>query len=283
MLSKRSQLTMIISVLFTLSLACALTGETAEPAVDPVDTVATSVAATLAASEAELPPTETEEALEPDIIFQGVSFAYDDSLADTVNAESIPGEGEPNDPWSIPDHIRFTFSSWVLVDAYHEPTIRIFPVAEFQTINPFIGDRLNGLQDAINAQDLEHEGIIVAEFFNAAQFLLSQAEFIEFKNGNGVRFISQYGQAAYPIGWPHMFYTFQGFTENGQYYISVILPVNHPSLPHPDDVVLDTAFFDNFMNYAVEMETQLSGEIPDSFAPSLRLLDEVVESIRIEG
>ena len=98
-----------------------------------------------------------------------------------------------------------------------------------------------------------------------------------------MRFITQYGQDASPIGWPHLFYAFQGFTDDGLYYISAIFPVNHPSLPLPDDVVMDDPFYDNFMNYLADTQMHLDLQDLDTFVPSMLLLDGVVESILVES
>jgi hypothetical protein len=297
MFSKRSQLLVLITILFSFSLACALTGGASEPNRPDQDAIEAAVAQTLAAdvaassaaepeTEADTllePETEADPLLEPDILFQGISFAFDSSLAENVNAENVPAEGEAGDPWNTSEHVRFTFNNWILADAYHEATIRIFPIEEYKAINNLMADRLTALNEAIDSQDPNHGGIIVAEFFNAAQFFLSKVEFIEFQSGQGVRYITMYGQAAFPIGWPHMFYTFQGITADGKYYVSMVLPVNHPSLPHPDLVTMDNAFFDNFMNYSATTQDQLNGESPESFIPSLILLDDVVESLLVEN
>jgi hypothetical protein len=80
-----------------------------------------------------------------------------------------------------------------------------------------------------------------------------------------------------------MFYTYQGITDDGKYYVSAILPISHPNLPDADSVTIDDAFYDNFMNYVVGMEDQLSTEHPDSFFPTLSLLDAMMESLLVMG
>jgi hypothetical protein len=150
-------------------------------------------------------------------------------------------------------------------------------------VNTNLNDGLDTLQTILDTQPADHDGIGVLDFFNAAQFIRSQVDYRQFQNGRGVRFISQYGQAGGPIGWPDLFYAFQGLTDDGSYYISVILPINHPSLPHPDQVVLDDAFYDNFMTYRAVTQDHLNDQAPDSFQPSLVVLDAVVESLRVEG
>lgn len=285
----RSRIFLFISSLIILSFACTLTGSRGESAEEAVGSIATSVAATQAAEntdpEATWPfqPVEAESPSEPDIIYQGVSFSFDDSLADTVNAEIIAGEGDAaSEFWSTPEHRQFTFINWILVDAFHTPAIRIYPVAEFKAVNSIAGEGLDELMTAISTQ-ADEENLLIVDLFNAAQFIRSQVNYIQFQNGMGVRYISQYGQAASPIGWPNLFFTFQGFTDDGLYYISAILPVNHPSLPHPNNVTMDDAFFDNFMTYADDMNQQLNGENPETFVPSLILIDEIIGSLSVQS
>ena len=290
MQNKRHRIILVISFILFLSLACTLAGSKGEPAVNAENTISTSVAATVAAGDKTSTPTQAVQPTvndsdpDPDVDYQGVSFSFDDTLAGSVNVEIVPGQGDSNDDiWSYPDHRMFSFNSWTLADTFHTPAIRIYPIAEFRAINSYVREALDLLINAVNTQPVDEEGIAVADLFNAAQFIRSQVDYIQFQNGQGVRFLSQYSQAASPIGWPNLFYAFQGFTTDGLYFVSVILPVNHPSLPHPDDVTKDDAFYDNFMTYATNMSIELNGKDPGSFLPSLILLDEMIESLSIAG
>lgn len=285
-----------VSLLAAVTMACAVSLDLGQPTTQPEGHIATSVAATLSSRSAnegqptELPapsptftvhPTVTASPPEPDIVYRGISFSFEPSVALSVNAEQIPGQGDPENPWSTPESIRFTFVGYPLGDTFHEPVIHVYSVDAFKAVNPDVGQRLDHLQGVLDSLPADPE-VGVAHFFNAAQFIRAQEQYLQFQNGSGVRFISQYGQAAGPIGWPHLFYTFQGLTADGRYYVSAILPVTHPSLPEPDDVIMDEAFYDQFMDYAAEKEIQLDGEPADSFQPSLLILDEVMDSLRIE-
>jgi hypothetical protein len=57
-------------------------------------------------------PTQTPA---PDVEFHGVSFSYDPSLAEHVNAEIIPAfEGDEVAFWMVlPEHIQFTYVEYV--------------------------------------------------------------------------------------------------------------------------------------------------------------------------
>ena len=285
--SKRYYLILIISLLLSLTLACALTGESTEPPAVEEDLVATGVAETVAALEAESPPvpedeTDTDPMPEPDITYQGISFAFDPSLAASVNAENIPGEGDTNSFFSTPDHIRFTFNIYSLLDTFHTPVINIYSVEDFKAVNQTAGDSLDKLMAAINTQPDYDENIIVADLFGAAQYFSSQVSYLRFQNGSGVRFITQYGQDVSPIGWPAMFYAFQGFTDDGLHYVSAIFPINHPTLPPIDELVLDDAFYDNYLTYTADTQMHLDLQDAKTFIPSMVFLDAVIESLVVE-
>ena len=109
----------------------------------------------------------------------------------------------------------------------------------------------------------------------------AQVRYFRFQNGEGVRFLTQYGQAAWPINNDDMFYAFQGLTDNGEFYISAVLPISHPGLPDPESVTMDESFYENFMNYVEITEGQLNAESPDSFMPMLSVLDSMIESLLV--
>jgi hypothetical protein len=291
---KTSRIFLTIPLLIALSLACSLTGEGEEPAnEDAQAAIATSVAATVeagqAADEPESPPSESEpEGQEAALLPEanqncnGVSFYLDPALASGITADINPGMSESGaEWWNTPEHRECVLNDWALADTYHTPAIRVYSVADFEAINPNIGERLDGLQAALSARPVDGSGLGVVDFFNAAQFVKAKVAYLDFQNGSGARWLSQYGQAAYPVGWPHLFYTFQGFTADGAYFISAILPVTHPSLPLPDEVVMDDAFYNNFESYAADVSSQLNGEPDESFQPSLTLLDQLVESLTV--
>jgi hypothetical protein len=183
--------------------------------------------------------------------------------------------------WSYPEHRSYLFNGWVLSDAFHEPRIRIYSVADFRAINENVAASFDALDAALAADPLYADDLRVPNIFNAGQLYHSNPIALRFQNGYGARWLSQYGQAYLPIGWPEMFYTFQGFTDDGAYYVSVIFPATHPSLPDPSTVTMDNAFYDNFETYAEDIQAQLEMETDNSFLPSLVLLDQLVASLLV--
>ena len=178
MLSKRSRIILVITLLISLSLACTLTGsEDSVPEGSSEDIIATSVAATVAAKESdqksvdESPPTQhpTVTAGPPPANFNnaGVSFYFNPILADDVTAGVNPGYYEENNPWwSIPVHREFQFNNWVLSGAFHTPTIRVYPIADFRAINENVSESFDISPDGKRltlAVQTETYNIMIAE------------------------------------------------------------------------------------------------------------------------
>lgn len=292
MFSKRSRLVLIITLLISLSLACMITGSQDSAAEqDSGNVIATSVAATLTAQQSnsqpadETPPTQnptiTASPPEPNFTYAGVSFVFNDALAENIVAGVEPALIDENTWWSVPEHREYRFNSWIINDAFLDARIKIYAVDEFKTINPGVGDRLAELENVLMNKPADGEGAPVGDIFNAGQMYKSNVKYLQFQNGEGIRFLTQYGQALFPLGRPMMFYTFQGLTSDGRYYISAWLPATHPSLPHGNTVTLDQAFMDNWENYVAETEAQLNAEADNTFLPPLGLLDQMMESMTV--
>jgi hypothetical protein len=295
--SKRSPILLFIAALIALSMACSLTGSETIPEIPPgdssQDTIATAVAATLAAGQAEnLPPTihptvtsDTTPLPQPNYTVNGVSLFISPQLAENITAVMAPANvNEEALFWSTPEHREYQFNNWALkMEAFQQPALRIFSVSEFTAVNPNVGERLAALQVALTAQPSDGSGLDVPSIFGAGQLFQSNIKFLDFQNGSGARWLSQYGQAYFPIGLPSLFYTFQGFTTDGAFYISAILPVNHPVLPDTNSVTLDDAFYNNYDSYAAETRITLDAQADSSFNPSLELLDQLVETLLVEA
>lgn len=197
--------------------------------------------------------------------------------------ERFPANLNQDNPfWNTPEHREYQFVNWALKkEGFHKPVLRIYRRADFEAVNPNMAERLSALQAALAAQPVDGAGLVVPDQFNAGQLFQSNLSYLEFQNGSGARWLSQYGQALFPIGFPSLFYTFQGFTTDGVYFISLILPIDHPVLPPAESVPLDDAFYNNYDNYASETRNLLNSQSDSSFMPSLELLDQLVESITV--
>jgi len=212
--------------------------------------------------------------------FNGITFSADKSLASMISPSVVPAEAS-EDPWGTPEHIEFQFIDYPLHDTFHEPRIIILSVDKFKVMNPNVGKIIDNLKTLLASKPQNPESIPFLPLFNAAEFMQAQVHYFNFQNGSGVRFVTQFGQAAWPINNNDMFYTYQGITNDGKYYISAILPVSHPSLPDPNTVSMDEAFINNYMTYVAQVEIDLNAQPPESFNPSLTIFDEMLQTFNI--
>ena len=116
---------------------------------------------------------------------------------------------------------------------------------------------------------------------NAAQVIHPQVRYLDFQNGSGVRFLTQYSQDIFPIVNQHLFYTFQGLTQDGAYYVVAAFAIDAAGFPNEPDVSDWEAFSAGYQDYLAETVSQLDALPSDQFEPDLALLDNVIQSLRV--
>ena len=212
-------------IVFITMLACgSLTSPL--PAQPGVETI---VAATFQALTASVPPTQTP--INGTLVsINNISFLIPMSIGNGAQVETIEAVPPSNDmPWweIAPTYQKYNLQGYPLSATFHAPAIYVYPVNEYLQVNADIAQVFDGLKTILNSpsQPLP-ENLPFLPAFNAAQMFHSNEQVMKFQNGQGIRFLTQYGQAPYPVNNNSMFYTFQGLTSDGLYYLSAVLPAN---------------------------------------------------------
>ena len=219
---------------------------------------------------------------------QGLTITLPDELATGITCETVPATTGATDlpPWEIrPEYTNAKLDNYLLQNTFHSPQIYVFPVEGYEQASEQAGLIIADLRALLDEEPSDPESIPVLPAFNAAQMIRTQIEYIPFQNGRGVRFLTMYGQAAYPVNNEDLIYVYQGLTDDGTKYISVILPVNHPDLQPTGANVPNgdwAAFNENFETYIAEMTLQINQYESNSFNPTLTVLDGLVESLQVE-
>ena len=294
---KRLNIFLVLLVLILSSLACSFPWET--PTETPPSVPTTEVPPLPSETEAPIETeTPTEEVVPSATAYTcpagltgmtafSVEFCYPFSLATGVAQSMIP-ENPPDPmsaPWDYnPDMIELTLQDYPVYNQYHDPIIHIYPVADYIALEPNIQTTLTSLQTLLASQDPHPSSVPFLPIFNAAQMMHAQVTYLTFRNGSGVRFLTQYGQAALPINNPSAIYAFMGLTDDGQYFISATFGINHPSFEN--DSMAEPAegweaFTNNYETYITNMETALAAEPANAFTPDLSLLDGMMSSFLI--
>jgi hypothetical protein len=228
------------------------------------------------------------------VTIQGSAFGYENmtmsipnGFATGAHGEKIPRVDEGSGaPWDVaPQHIVVTFDGFVLGDRFHQPQIFIYPVDEFASMNAGAATIIEELRTVLgdsgpNLPDrLPHLPI-----FNAEQLFYAKAQKIDFGSGRGIRYITQYSQSFAQVNNNEMFYSFQGITSDGKYYVAATLPITTPlvdtmTAPNFSDPSFTPDQYSEYLDGAAKTLSSLSALF---YAPSLDVYDQLIFSIVIK-
>ena len=278
-----------LAILSILLFACSLS-TTATPAVVstapviPQPPTATEPPAATATQTATFPPApQTNAACNEMTLF------LDPALASGFSCQSVAEvAGDPNAPGSPvnPKYTEVTFTGYILSDRFFTPHIDVYPVQRFSELLPdSIPMKVAALQALIGGGPTSDKGLPFLPTFEAAQELITQYKVVSFGNGKGIRYLTQFSQYFDPINNNEFFYTFQGLTSDGKYWISAILPISSPLLPadgkNPPNGQSVDDFNNGFPTYITALTAQLNTLPPESFSPSITMLDALIASLSI--
>ncbi len=234
------------------------------------------------------PQPEEEQPAPPDVMYEGISFSYDYNIAVSVFPSTVPGQNMGEEYMAgdtYPTYFEFTFGNYAVADHFHTPRIIVYPVDEYRAISFYASDMIDNLQWTLAYQHPGGESTIMPflPMWPAAQMFAAKVSYFDFQNGSGVSYLTMYGQAIYPVDNQNLFYTFQGLTQDGRYYISAVLPVTNMGLPYDGSSQVGDwmAFENNWETYLNDTVQWLNGQDQASFFPSLSMLDQMMASFTI--
>jgi len=286
-MSTQSRLTpilLIVALLMLVQLACSFSVDTgASTATIP----AAPTTAPTALPVATQPPAATQTSPVA-ATCDSATFTLDPSIAASTSGVIIPQPTEdPNGtPWAIlPQYVTYSFNGYPLQGTQLTPLIDIISVDSLATFNPQLAQEATDLKALLAAKQVAaNANIPFLPPYEAAQVFHAQVSFLNFQNGSGVRFITQYDQAYMPISNKEVFYTFQGLTSDGKCYVAIILPINNSSLQADDNIPGGdfNAFSNNFPNYLAGIVASLNSQAANTFTPRLDVLDQFVSSLTVQ-
>ena len=181
-----------------------------------------------------------------------IPFTYDAKIFSTVRIEEEPKRVVTPDsfPDEAPAHSCFHLEDKRPLPAfekgprYFQPAysmVCILPltdksVADFAKSYPSLNDagvKLRKLLSRRPARFSFNKDLVDMPFNNASGTIKSRIQYLNFKNGKGVLFLTQYSQEleANPINNEELVCDFQGLSNDGKYYVAARLALTHPALP----------------------------------------------------
>jgi len=237
----------------------------------------------------------------------GVSFVYSTGDFAEVKIEALPKwtvleNGEGIDEGISPEHVCFNLKDQRPLPALEQGARYFMPTYSFICAVPLEDSSVKDFSkaypnlDAFAAElrkilherpdDLEHQKEI-PDFppNNASPSIVSRFQYLAFRSGSGILFLTQYSNEMQPnpVNNEELTLDFQGLTKDGKYYVAARIAITHPSLPKgidfTDQIERDLPEF----NYLKKEEKELEGFSEESFRPSLKSLKALLSSIYVEG
>jgi hypothetical protein len=270
-------------VLATLAVIAALAcGSLTAPAV-PTGDVSTIVAATF---QAMTQPVDASLAAPTglSVSYSNVRLVIPVGLASgTTNSTTTDVEFPYVNPSGgpMPQHTKIILNGYPLQGTMFEPQITVFRAAEYAQYGPLTQSMVSALQGLqyVAGQPLP-KGLPAGDFD-------AQTQAIDFPNGRGIRFLTQFDQAPLPVNNHELFYYFQGLTTGGSDYVQAILPLQVPFLAPdanpasplpPGGVAFDLPEIQIYFDAVAE---KLNATPPGTFQPTLTSLDALIQSLQV--
>lgn len=224
-----------------------------------------------------------------------VRFSFNAALADGVSVtQYAASNGEAGMP--SPAFTEFSFDGYSEGDYLNQaiqPRLSIYRIEDFGDYPEYITqlDDLSAIlsqRPDLNAYAIANPGVLDAKVLPflpivpASQAMRALPQYVEVGGVRGIRYLVYLVQAPNPILEGAVFYTFQGITDDGQYYVSVMLPVNTGVLPTEEPTAVDpNTWVAGYGDYLADFLGRITAGGGEGFNPSLETLDALVQSVNV--
>ncbi len=230
----------------------------------------------------------------------GISLNFDTSIIRNIQPEVLPSTEtwrpfhlqNPAQPaqgisGGVPDYFKFTLEEVQPVANRIQPTLFVRPVknTDGQYYPALVNDSaLTQELEKLQARIKEHA--VQDRFFDGTRLEI-QRQYINFKNGKGIRYVTAVPGNDKPgeINPQNMVYVFEGLTDDGRYYTELSLWAGFQGLKEytiaPQDQTRYAEDQQAYSEYISKIDWQMRMlEAPD-FIPDLSQLDAMINSLSI--
>jgi hypothetical protein len=231
-------------------------------------------------------PTETLPSTPVHISCGKLSLDINPALAIDFQCLTIEESSDPEvQPYTIsPAYTQIILLGYpALEDTQRLAEISVFPVQRFrELLSVLVNPRVSTLQALIGGRAPDAGELPFLPVISAYQIFHARYSIIPFQKGSGIRYLAMYSQNNVPVNNEDIFITYQGLTSNGKYWISMTLPISHPSLPRYGDEPPGgdwDAFDKDAAAYYAKAAADLKAQPAESFVPSILQVDALINSM----
>ncbi len=219
------------------------------------------------------------------VSYGNISLVVPSGLStDTTNTTGTDVEFPFTNPslGEMPQHAKIVLNGYPVQNTTLAPQVMAFPAGDYAQYADSNQQLIAALQ---NTQFMDGQPLPAG--FPEGPFG-SHVGGLALANGKGIRYLTQFNQAALPVNNQELIYYFHGLTSDGNTYVEAIMPVSAAFLA-PDDNP-NSALpaggipfnMDDLGAYFQAVGSKLDATPPSQFTPSLDTLDALVQSINIK-
>jgi hypothetical protein len=268
----------LLAAIILLLSACqpAVLPTSAQPTQPPAQPTATQPPA---ATQTPVQPTQPPAGASGDITLDSTGVAR------SMNVEivaAVPASADGQWYEVLPQYRRLTLQGYPVANREGKPQIFVYPADGLTTANVYAGKMVADLQALLKTQKAGDQLPFMPMPFSSRQAMDAQVQYMDFKSGKGVRFLTQFNNGLAPINNSQLIYAFQGLTSDGKYYIAAVLPVTHPELPVDSTTNWQGKVGKEYQDYLSSTVSLLNQQPAGSFTADLSKLDAMIRSIEIK-
>jgi hypothetical protein len=227
------------------------------------------------------------ESTEERFVFKNVSFYLNPAVSTSASGQLFPETPSSTDSpyWEThPEYVSISLDGYLLSQTTLHPVIAVYPIADYRRLSDQASKILDSLGNTLSRKPVDERQMPFLTLMNAGQVFHSNVKYLDFQNGSGVRYLAVLAQYPAPVNNQDLFYTYQGLTSDERYFVSIILPVSHTTLPMSANVlpVSELEAIAKAPTYYGNMAARLNALPDGSFAPDLAKLDALITSLVIE-
>ena len=250
------------------------------------------------------------------ISFKNVSFIYNSDLFTDVKGEMVPAlplDSPTDKPDSVyPEHINFVFTNpysgeEILGDEYYSKVrIHVYQVEENKKSTSdnlfvkFTNRDFKELKQVIAKKSQiplsSDKQLPYIPFADAHQAFYARAKIVNFQDGKGLLFLTQWQQDEVLINNERLEYVFQGLTSDNKHFVFMEFSIAAKNLPDNDgakyprkyEALNNTADFLSeryqqlYKKYARETAINLDKMPSEDFSPNLDKIEDLIGSLNVK-
>jgi len=227
------------------------------------------------------------------VSFNGISFAFDSTLATNVNIVQKAATGAQDMPAADAAHTEFQLYNQDMApaSAFETPAvINVYRVAdlagmdaintEFQTLQTLLTTRGDLTPFTTVSDTGDNPSLPFLPLANAAQAIHAKVMYVDTTSLQGVSYITIFRQDVSDFVGNEFVYTFQGLSWDGVYYVSAVFHLNTALFPQGTPSNFDATTYPTYLRDSI---AQLTTADPTAFTPSLTTADALIQSFSFGG